>query len=270
MSNGNNNGHNPNGARIAPVNGNGHRPDAAIVNEQALLWDGFSPAVTQALSQPLDSALVSQRKGRGGRVFDYLEGHTVIDQANRIFGFGGWGVELVGDVTLRRIETVDSKTGEVTVSHAYSAPVRVTVAGALPRTDVGFHTVTDETTDGHDTALKGAVTDGMKRAFRTFGVQFGNGFYGEQQQTVNAAKPVRVSAQNNGRPTQAQNGDGVQTLRGRLMELAGEQGFDQAKVRAAVQRQTGKNLDDLTVDELGTLVEAAANKLRQMKQTQAV
>ena len=71
-------------------------------------------AVTDALSQPLDPALVSQRKGRGGRTFDYLESHIVIDQDNRIFGFGGRGAELVGDVSLRRIETVDTRTGEVT------------------------------------------------------------------------------------------------------------------------------------------------------------
>ena len=199
MTNGNNNGHNPNGTSIVPVNG--HKPDAAIVGEHDpassaghdLLWDGLTPTVTNALSQPLDSALVSQRKGRGGRVFDYIEGHVVIDQANRIFGYGGWGVELVGDVTLRRIEAVDPKTGEVTVSQAYSAPVRVTVAGALPRTDIGFHPVADETAEGHDTAIKGCVTDGMKRAFRSFGSQFGNGLYGDHQQAVNAPKPVRAS-----------------------------------------------------------------------------
>ena len=97
MTNGNN-GHHGNGASngLVHVNGNGYKPDAAIVTEHELLWDGLSPAVTNTLSQPLDPALVSQRKGRGGRVFDYLEGHVVIDQANRIFGFGGWGVELVG------------------------------------------------------------------------------------------------------------------------------------------------------------------------------
>ena len=270
MTNGNNNGHHSNGV----VHANGHRPEAAIVNEHDLLWDGLSPAVTQALSQPLDSTLVSQRKGRGGRVFDYLEGHTVIDQANRIFGFGGWGVELVGDVTLRRIEAVDPKTGEVTVSHAYSAPVRVTVAGALPRTDIGVHPVTDETQDGHDTAIKGAVTDGMKRAFRSFGSQFGNSLYGDQQQTVNAPKPERVPMQApvSGRSTKAQptgRADSqAETLRRRLMELAREQGFDEAKVRAAVQRQTGKSLDDLTADEIENLVQAAANKLRE-RQAQA-
>ena len=77
MTNGNNNGHNPNGTSngLVSVNGNGHKPDAANVGEHELLWDGLPPAVTQALGQPLDPGLVSQRKGRGGRVFDYLEGH---------------------------------------------------------------------------------------------------------------------------------------------------------------------------------------------------
>ena len=186
MFNGKNNGHHRNGTGNGLVHanslprtgygGNGQKPDAALdATPHDLLWDGLSPAVTNALGQPLDPALVSQRKGRGGRVFDYLEGHVVIDQANRVFGYGGWGMELVGDVTLRQIETVDTQTGEVKVTSAYSAPVRVTVAGALPRTDIGFHAVAEDNAEGHDTAIKGSVTDGMKRALRSFGVQFGNG-----------------------------------------------------------------------------------------------
>ncbi len=270
---------------LATRNGNGHRPDAAIVAEhdpassagQTLLWDGLPPAVTNALAQPLDPTLVSQRKGRGGRVFDYLEGHAVIDQANRIFGYGGWGYELVADVTLRQIETVDPQTGEIKTVSVYSAPVRVTVAGALPRTDTGFHAVTDETADGHDTAMKGAVTDGMKRAFRSFGVQFGNGFYGDQAPANGSAQPQRVPVQANvnggSGKSQAQprgrSDSQAERLRGRLIELAVKQGFDEAKVRAAVQRQTDKELDDLTADELGKLVESAANKLNQMRQAQA-
>ena len=131
--NGSNNGHsNGTGNGLVPVNGNGHKPDAAIVSEHELLWDGLPPAVTNALGQPLDPALVSQRKGRAGRTYDYLEGHAVIDQANRIFGFGGWGYELAGDVTLRQIENVDTKTGEVKRTQFYSAPVRVTVPARRP------------------------------------------------------------------------------------------------------------------------------------------
>ena len=278
--NGSNNGHgSANGVHkdtaVVARNGNGHKPDAAIVSEHELLWDGLSPAVTQALGQPLDPDLVSQRKGRGGKSFDYLEGHAVIDQANLIFGYGGWGYELAGDVTLRQIETVNPQTGEVKVEQGYSAPVRVSVAGALPRTDLGVHPVTEDNFDGHDTAMKAAVTDGMKRAFRSFGVQFGNGFYGDQPQVGNQPQPQRVPAPSNGRSGQAQaNGKGrnesqIEKLRKRLFEIAAEQGLDEDQVRSAVVDRTGKSLDDLDGTELGPLVEAAANKLRQMQKAQA-
>ena len=266
---------------VVARNGNGHKPDAAIPAEHdpassaglALLWDGLSPAVTQALGQPLDPELVSQRKGRAGKFYDYLEGHLVIEQANRIFGYGGWGYELVGDVTLRQVETVDTHTGEVKVASAYSAPVRVTVAGALPRTDLGVHPVAEDTQDGHDTAMKGAVTDGLKRAFRSFGVQFGNGFYGDQPQVGNAPQPQRVPAQTNGNSGQNQANDRAEAqaekLRRRLFEIAAEQGLDEDQVRSAVVDRTGKSIDDLDAAELGPLVEAAANKLRQIQQAQA-
>ena len=192
--NGSNNGV-PKDTAVAARNGNGLKPDAASVGESELLWDGLPPTVTQALGQPLDPSIASNRQGRGGKFFDYLEGHIVIDQANRIFGFGGWGYELVGDVTLRQIETVDPQTGEVKTTSGYSAPVRVTVAGALPRTDLGIHPVAEETLDGHDTAMKAAVTDGMKRAFRSFGVQFGNDFYGDQSPASAQPRPERVPVQ---------------------------------------------------------------------------
>ena len=184
-------------------------------------------------------------------------------------------------MTLREFETVDPETGEIKTACAYSAPVRVTVAGAPPRTDIGFHAVTDEPPDGHDTASKGAVTDGIKRAFRSFGIQFGNDFYGDpstsageaRQPASGASRPQRVPASAKGNPGQAQaksrSESQVEKLRKRVMELAMEQGFDEEQVRAAVQRQTGKDLDDLTAAELGPLVEAAANKLRQMQQAQA-
>ncbi len=284
--NGSNNGHG-NGTGNGLVHVNGH--DAALDATHELLWDGLSPAVTNALGQPLDPALVSQRKGRAGRTYDYLEGHTVIDQANKVFGFGGWGYELLGDVTLRQIETVDTKTGEVTATSAYSAPVRVTVPGAPPRTDIGFHAVAEETADGHDTAIKGAVTDGMKRALRSFGLQFGSGFYGDQP--VEEARGRRTAARQTGgngggsprpqrAPTQAKavsnpapanhGGDtSVLKLRERLVELGVAQGFDEAQVRTAVKRQTGKDLDELPAPALTPLIEGATEKLQQMRQAQA-
>ena len=48
-------------------------------------------------------------------------------------------------MTLREIENVDTKTGEVKRTPVYSAPVRVTVPGAPPRTDIGFNAVAETT-----------------------------------------------------------------------------------------------------------------------------
>ena len=244
------NGKNGNGS------GNGVHKDASIIGDHDLLWDGLSPAVTQKLSEPLDPSLVSRRKGRGNRSFAYVEGRTAIDQANRIFGFGGWGHEVVGEVVLREIENVDPKTGEVTRIRAYSATVRVTVPGAQSRTDVGFHTVAEENGEGHETACKGAVTDAMKRALRTFGDQFGNALYGEQPAAGQPAK--RAGTADSLAPS----------LRKKLVDLGVEQGFDEEQLQAAVKGRTGKSLDELTAPELTPLVEGAARKLQQMREAQ--
>ena len=40
------------GQAIAARNGNGHKPDAPIVSEHDLLWDGLSPAVTRRSDSP--------------------------------------------------------------------------------------------------------------------------------------------------------------------------------------------------------------------------
>ena len=297
MGNGNNqngNGHHPNGAvnlngnGAVNLNGNGHHPNgngngAADLTGHDLLWDGLSPAVVSALERPLDPALVSQRQGRGNRSYDYIEGHTVIDQANRIFGYGGWGYELVGDVSLRRIEKVDVSTGQLRVTFAYSAPVRVSVNGAPPRTDIGFHIVAEDTPEGHDTACKGAVTDGLKRALRSFGDRFGNGLYGDQPSANGRgnARPSspeqrQRSAANNGggdrNSRQGNNGNGrrdgsyLQQLRGRLIALGAEQGFGEDQVREAVRKQTGRDLDDLPARDLKPLVEGAARKVNESKE----
>ena len=289
MANGNNNGHHSNGTGNGLVHINGRKPAGSPASSTGqdvssgldLIWDGLPPTVTAALGQPIDPALVSQRPGRAGRTVSYVEGHVAISEANRVFGFGGWGYELVADVTLREIENIDPRTGEVKRVRAYSAPVRVTVPGASPRTDIGFHAVTEETADGHETALKGAVTDGLKRALRSFGDRFGNGLYGDQHPTpAPRREPVPVTANVRRNPARrastprrdAKRGPGAGVpgnhhdrdhalqLRQRLVELGVEQGFDENEVKAAVTGKFGKDLDDLTAAELTPLVDSATQK----------
>ncbi len=245
---------------------NGAAPTAPInLNGGEFHWDALSPNVNDALRQPLDPALVSERKGRGGRRFSYIEGHTAIDQANQVFGYGGWGYELVGEVTLREF-----KSGT-----AYSATVRVTVPGAPSRTDVGFQPVSDDSAEGHETAYKGAVTDALKRALRSFGDRFGNGLYGDPPTTTGQNRtqpqprqprqepaPNRRAAPSHGTQPRSTDSD-ARNLRAQLIDLSAQQGFSQEQVRAAVLRKTGRNLDELGVDELAPLIASAADKLQQ-------
>jgi len=289
---------NPNGrAPTQPTNSNGEgaraqrHPQPSSDRSQtpaapeALHWDALAPRVTEALAQPLDPQLVSQRKGRGGRQFDYIEGHTAIDQANKIFGFGSWGYELVGDVTLRTIEQTDSRTGEVTRSVAYSALVKVSVPGAPARTDVGFQPVTDESAEGHETAYKGCVTDALKRALRSFGDRFGNGLYGDPPTNARSSRTPDESPQSRpqpvaksrttqqprrrvAQPAAPTNDDGQdgQNLRAQLIELSRQQGFTDEQVRSAVQAKTGRELDELSPAELNPLIASAADKLERRRQ----
>ena len=174
-------------------------------------------------------------------------------------------------MSLRRIEKVDVRTGELKVNYAYSAPVRVSVVGAPPRTDIGFHIVAEDTPEGHDTACKGAVTDGLKRALRSFGDRFGNGLYGDQP-PVNARSGAPPSnARGNGNSGQGNSGNGrrdgsyLQQLRGRLIDLGAKQGYDEDRVREAVRKQTRRDLDDLPAKDLKPLVENAARKVNEAK-----
>ena len=249
---------------LKPANGNGTHKELQTSTEMepvsssgpSLFWDSISPAVTEMLSKPLDAGLVSQRKGRAGRSYSYIEGHTAIDQANRVFGYGGWGYELVGEVALREIENLDKKTGEVQCVRAYCATVRVTVPGTLPRTDVGFHAVVEDTAEGHDTAYKGAVTDGLKRALRSFGDQFGNGLYGDG----NADSPAPSAGQ---APATGAGQVLAPSLRQTILELGATQGFDEKQVRDAVKRKMGRDMDQLSAEDLTGLLEAAVSKMQQ-------
>ena len=226
---------------------NGVHRDVVPDSPHDLLWDSLPPKVVSELEKPLDPGLVSYRKGRKGQTYAYIEGRTAIEQANRIFGRGGWGYEVVGEVSQWVTERVDPETAQVHRSCSYAATVRVTVSGAPARTDVGFHTVAEDSAEGHETAYKAAVTDGLKRALRGFGDQFGNALHGDG--VAEALAP---------------------SLRRTLVDLGVAQGYDEAQMRAAVRTKTGKNLDDLSVSELTHLIEGAARKVQQAQRAQAV
>jgi DNA repair and recombination protein RAD52 len=134
----------------------------------------FSPEQVSQLEQPLDPGRVKHRQGGGGAQLAYLKGHDMINTANRIFGFGNWGYDLVGV----ELVNVPGENGE-SVGSYYAARVRVSVKDCVPITEEGVCPVQEGRNprariDAHDMARKGAITDALKRALRCFGDQFGN------------------------------------------------------------------------------------------------
>jgi hypothetical protein len=156
----------------------------------------FSAEQITALSAPLDRAKVRQRE-QGRSQVSYLEGWQVIAEANRIFGLDGWQRETVA---LRCVNQSERTIGARGTSRdqkpgwgvTYIARVRISVSSAgqpaLLREGCGAgHGIDVDLGQAHESALKEAETDAMKRALMTFGNPFGLALYDKRQREVTGA-----------------------------------------------------------------------------------
>jgi DNA repair and recombination protein RAD52 len=153
----------------------------------------FTPDQIAALSAPLNKAVVATRS-QAGRELSYIEGWHAIAEANRIFGFGEWDRETVELRQLGEPRMVGDKARV-----GYSCRVRITVRAGdriIIREGCGFGSGIDKDVDqAHESALKEAETDAMKRALMTFGNPFGLALYDKTQANVEAApKPPPPAA----------------------------------------------------------------------------
>ena len=151
---------------------------------------GFSPEQLAALAAPLDRANVRQREQGRGKVA-YVEGWVAIAEANRIFGFDGWQRHTVAMRCVAQAERPIGRDQKPGWGVTYTARVRVTVtAGGLPalvREGSGAgHGIDVDLGQAHESALKEAETDAMKRALMTFGNPFGLALYDKQQRQVSS------------------------------------------------------------------------------------
>ena len=160
---------------------------------------GFSPEQLAALSAPLDRANVRQRE-QGRSRMSYLEGWQVIAEANRIFGFDGWQRQTIAVRCVAQAERLIGRDQKPGWGVTYTARVRVTVtAGRLtPLVREGScagHGIDVDLGQAHESALKEAETDAMKRALMTFGNPFGLALYDKRQREVtSSAAPERPMA----------------------------------------------------------------------------
>lgn len=146
-------------------------------------WD----AITVELGKKLDPKNVKKPSGNFGPKGDYIEGFHAINEANRIFGFGGWSYTI----DLRQDDVRETqKNGKTQWQAAYTCICTLTVDG-VTRQDVGFGSgFAAQIGDAIEGATKESVTDSLKRCLRTFGNPFGLALYDKTRENVGAPAPV--------------------------------------------------------------------------------
>jgi DNA recombination protein Rad52 len=153
----------------------------------------FTQEQTNELSAPLNRANVKERS-QSGRSLSYIEGWHAIAEANRIFGFDGWDRETVEVKVVSERPRKIGRDGRDGFSVSYIARVRISV-GSIIRDGVGAgHGIDADLGLAHESAIKEAETDAMKRALMTFGNPFGLALYDkEQKQVVEDKMPVSAA-----------------------------------------------------------------------------
>ncbi|XP_009215921.1 DNA repair protein RAD52 homolog isoform X3 [Papio anubis] len=106
----------------------------------------------------------------GGQKVCYIEGHRVINLANEMFGYNGWA----HSITQQNVDFVDLNNGKFYVG--VCAFVRVQLKDGSYHEDVGYGVSEGLKSKALslEKARKEAVTDGLKRALRSFGNALGN------------------------------------------------------------------------------------------------
>jgi DNA recombination protein Rad52 len=147
----------------------------------------MTPEQKQALSAPLDRSHVKQRE-QSGRKLSYIEGWHAIAEANRIFGFDCWTRETLD---IRCVSERERKIGPQGRQRdgwgvSYIAKVRIHVTSDnVVREGIGAgHGIDADLGLAHESAIKEAETDAMKRALMTFGNPFGLALYDKEQAQV--------------------------------------------------------------------------------------
>lgn len=193
----------------------------------------FTPEQVQALEAPLVLTHVKTRE-QAGRKLSYVEAWWAISEANRIFGFDAWNRETV-DLRLLGEPRLTGDKWRV----GYMAKVRVTV-GSIVREGCGFGSGIDKDVDqAHESALKEAESDAMKRALMTFGNPFGLALYDKTQANVVNTPPGVITG------TQLHE---AQTRNGRKSSAQAKKDGDDVKIKAEIGGLDHAGLADFTLN----------------------
>ena len=137
--------------------------------------------VIRELQKPLDAGVVKQRD-QAGRSLSYIESWHAIAEANRIFGHLSWDRQTYSMNMVQCEQKGDKGLWYV----SYTARSVITFDG-VTREGTGFGQGIDrDLGKAHESAIKEAESDAMKRALMTFGNPFGLALYDKEQRNVSS------------------------------------------------------------------------------------
>jgi DNA recombination protein Rad52 len=156
----------------------------------------FTEPQVKALSSKLSAKYVRTRQ-HSGLTLSYIEGWHAIAEANRIFGYDAWDRQTMA------VKCVWEGMRGNRSACSYIARVRVRVRAGdaeICREGCGSgHGVGLTPGEAHESAIKEAETDAMKRALSTFGNPFGLALYDKAQQNVRGRRRKTQKSAPNGK-----------------------------------------------------------------------
>lgn len=145
----------------------------------------FTEEQRKRLAAPLDpKAIKPPPQGKFG---SYVDGFHIVTEANRIFGHDGWSYTITKIDLCSRVE---AKGGQQ-IRVGYFCTVRAE-AGGVRREGAAVGTgmaKPENEADAHESAVKEAETDALKRALRSFGHTFGLALYDKSETNANIGAP---------------------------------------------------------------------------------
>lgn len=129
--------------------------------------------IKKDLSKYLGPEMISNRPGGASGQLSYIEGWTIINIANKIFGYNNWSSKI------KKMKIDFCENENYRFSAGVSCVMKVKLKCGASREDIGYGLCENGRSKGQalEKARKEAATDALKRTLRQFGNAMGNCLY---------------------------------------------------------------------------------------------
>lgn len=146
----------------------------------------MSEEIRKKLDEKIPRDVIAQREGGGRRKLSYLEGWYVINRLNEILGQGNWATLIDAPIAVANTE----QDGRYVAAYMVKVRLEVKSLGTLFE-DFGYGDGKDpHPGKAHESAIKEAVTDGIKRCAKNLGMSMGLALYDKSQENVEDEAPA--------------------------------------------------------------------------------